>query len=399
MTQLLIKFFIKNHKETKLPSVREAYGNLGSIVGILANLLLCATKIGVGFLFNSISILADGLNNLSDAGSSIVTLVGFKLSSKPADEDHPFGHARIEYISGLIISFIIFLLGLELIKSSIMKIFNPEPLVVSSPMIFVLIFSILLKLWLSAFNHKLGKLIDSSTLEATAIDSRNDVIATSAILIAIIIAHFTGIQLDGYMGAFVGVFILYSGYTILKDTTSPLLGQAPDAAFLQEISSKLLSYEGVLGFHDLVLHSYGPNNYFASVHVEVSADEDLLSCHDKLDIIERDFKTNCNVNLVIHPDPVVTSDPETMTLRYKVTQLIQTIHPNLSLHDFRIVLGTTHTNLIFDVTVPIGYKTSPKDLAARIDELVKTIDPTYYTIITVDMNYTSTSISSETDFN
>lgn len=397
MTGLLIKFFIKNHTETKLPSVREAYGRLGSIVGILANLILCTTKIGVGFLFNSISILADGFNNLSDAGSSIVTLVGFKLSSKPADEDHPFGHARIEYISGLIISFIIFLLGFELIKSSAHKILHPEPLVVTSPMIFVLVFSIVLKLWLSYFNHKLGKIINSSTLEATAVDSRNDVVATLAILIAIIIAHFTNLQLDGYMGIFVGLFILYSGYNILKDTTSPLLGQAPDAKFVQELGHSLLSYDGILGFHDLVLHSYGPNQYFASVHVEVSSEEDLLSCHDKLDIIERDFKANFNVDLVIHPDPVVISDPETMALRYKVSQLIQTLHPNLSLHDFRIVLGTTHTNLIFDVAVPPGFKTSPKDLAAQIDSLVKTIDATYYTVITVDMNYTSTSISSEKD--
>lgn len=396
MTQLLIKCFIKNHTETKLPSVREAYGHLGSIVGILANMLLCATKISVGLLFSSVAILADGINNLSDAGSSIVTLVGFKLSSKPADEDHPFGHARIEYISGLIISFIIFLLGLELIKSSIAKIISPDPLVVNGPMIFVLIFSIIVKIWLSAFNYKIGKLIDSATLEATAADSRNDVIATSAILIAIIIAHFTGLQLDGYMGCGVGLFILYSGYSILKDTTSPLLGQAPDAEFTKAIEEKLLSYEGVLGFHDLVLHSYGPNNYFASVHVEVAAEEDLLSCHDKMDIIERDFKNNLNVNLVIHPDPVVTSDPKTMALQKQVAMLIQTIHPQLSLHDFRVVLGTTHTNLVFDVTVPVSYKTSPKDIAAKIDELVKTIDATYYTVITVDMNYTSTSISSDT---
>ena len=395
MTQLLIKCFIKNHTETKLPSVREAYGRLGSLVGILANIILCITKIGVGLLFNSVAILADGINNLSDAGSSIVTLVGFKLSSKPADEDHPFGHARIEYISGLIISFIIFLLGLELIKSSVTKIFHPDPLVVSLPMIFVLIFSILLKIWLSAFNYKLGSLIDSTTLEATAADSRNDVIATSAILVAFIIAHFTGLQLDGYMGTAVGVFILYSGYNILKETTSPLLGQAPDAAFTRDIETKLLGYDGVLGFHDLVLHSYGPNNYFASVHVEVAAEEDLLSCHDKLDLIERDFKKNFNVNLVIHPDPVVTSDPATVALRHKVTDLVQTIHPQLSLHDFRVVLGTTHTNLVFDVAVPPSYKTLPKDLAAKIDDLVKTIDETYYTVITIDMNYTSTSISSD----
>lgn len=395
MTKLLIKCFIKNHTETKLPSVREAYGRLGSIVGILANLILCLTKLGVGIIFNSIAILADGFNNLSDAGSSIVTLVGFKLSSKPADEDHPFGHARIEYISGLIISFIIFLLGFELIKSSISKIINPEPMLVSLPMIIVLVFSIILKLWLSYFNHTLGKLISSSTLEATATDSRNDVIATSAILIAIIISHFTGLQLDGYLGCLVGVFILYSGYGILIETTNPLLGQAVDSALTQEMGQKLLSYEGVLGYHDLVVHSYGPNHYFASVHVEVSADEDLLSCHDKLDLIERDFARDFNVTLVIHPDPIIISDPLIAALRYKVTQLIQTIHPHLSIHDFRIAKGTTRTTLIFDVMVPAGYKTAPKDLATHIDSLIKTIDVNYQTVITVDMNYTSTSITSD----
>ena len=394
MTHLLIRCFIKNYKEVKSPNVREAYGRLGSIVGILLNLLLCGIKIGVGLVFNSISILADGINNLSDAGSSIVTLIGFKLSSKPSDKDHPFGHARIEYISGLIIAFIIFLLGLELIQSSFQKILYPEPLIINSAMVIVLIFSILIKLWLSHFNFKLGEMIHSSTLTATAVDSRNDVIATDSILIAMLIMHFTGLQLDGVMGFIVGIFILYSGIEILKETTNPLLGTAPDTEFIEEVTNKLISYEGVLGFHDFVLHSYGPNHYFASVHVEVPAEDDLLSCHDRLDSIERDFKENLNINLVIHPDPVITSDATTTRLRNQVTEIVQTIHPQLSIHDFRIVTGLTHTTLLFDVLVPTDYKTSPKILADEIDKLIKKIDPNYYTIITVDIHYTSTSIKS-----
>lgn len=395
MTHLLIRYFIKNYQEVKSASVRAAYGRLGSIVGILTNILLCSLKIGVGFFFNSVAILADGINNLSDAGSSIVTLIGFKLSSKPADEDHPFGHARIEYIAGLIISFIILLLGLELIRSSFLKILNPEALVVNGAMFFVLIISILIKLWLSAFNYKLGNMIDSTTLKATAADSRNDVIATVAILISMIVMYFTHIQLDGIMGVIVGLFILYSGYTILKETMDPLLGQAPDTELTASLSEKLLSYDGILGFHDLMLHSYGPNIYFASVHLEVPAEEPLLSCHDKLDRIERDVKMLFNVDLVIHPDPVVTSDEKTLALKKQVADLVSAIHDDLSIHDFRSVMSSAHTRLIFDVLVPPNYKTSPENLAKIIDKLVKTLDPTFSTVITIDMNYTSTSIQSD----
>lgn len=394
MTNLLIKFFIKDYKNVGNPCTRQAYGNLGSIIGIIANLFLCAIKICIGIFLNSVAILADGINNLSDAGSSVITLIGFKISVKPADEDHPFGHARSEYIAGLIISFLILMLGIQLIKSSIDKIFNPEPTIINTLMFVVLICSILLKIWLSAFNYKLGKLINSSTMCATAADSRNDAITTTAILVSVIIAHFTGLQLDGYMGCGVGLFILYSGINILKETTSPLLGQAPDDNFTKLIQDKLKSYDGILGFHDLVLHSYGPNHWFASVHLEVSADEDLLSCHDKLDYIERDFKNTLGVNLVIHPDPVITSDSKTRALQEQVGNLILTIDKRLSIHDFRIVVGTTHTNLVFDVSVPASFKMSPKELARQIDQLIKQIDPTFYTVITVDTNYVSTSISS-----
>ncbi|MGL6173675.1 MAG: cation diffusion facilitator family transporter, partial [Cellulosilyticaceae bacterium] len=286
MTQFLIKTFIKNAEDIKNPRVREHYGLLGSIVGISCNLLLFLSKLTIGVIFNSISITADAINNLSDAGSSIITWIGFRLSSKPADEDHPFGHARVEYITGLVISFLILMLGIELIKSSFDKILHPEPLTFSSIIIVVLILSIAAKLWLSFFNRKLGNIIGSTTLKATATDSMNDVIATSVVLISILISHFTGFQVDGYMGMIVALFIIYSGINLIKETISPLLGEAPTAELVLSIEEKISSYEGVLGFHDLVVHNYGPDRCFASVHVEVDANEDILKSHDLIDNIE-----------------------------------------------------------------------------------------------------------------
>lgn len=394
MTRLLIKCFIKNPENITDHKVRESYGLLGSIVGIIANAILCLTKIGVGILFNSMSILADGLNNLSDAGSSIVTLIGFRLSSKPADEDHPYGHARIEYLSGLIVSFIILILGLELIRSSFDKIIHPEPLSFSLVMAIVLIFSIVIKLWLALFNKKLGKRIDSTTMLATAADSLNDVIATSAVLIALIIAKFTGWHLDGYMGVLVGCFVFYSGIQLIKETVNPLLGEAPSPELIQTVEKKLMSYPVICGFHDLVLHSYGPNRYFASVHAEVPANANLLHCHDIIDSIEKDFQKELGINLVIHLDPIVTDDALTNTLKAQIKTIVTTIDPSLSIHDFRLVSGPTHSNLIFDVAVPVAFPIKPKELAHMIDTKVKELNHTYYTVITIDTNYVSTSISS-----
>lgn len=394
MTRLLIQCFIKNPENITDHKVRESYGLLGSIVGIIANAILCLTKIGVGLLFNSMSILADGLNNLSDAGSSIVTLIGFRLSNKPADEDHPYGHARIEYLSGLIVSFIILILGLELIRSSFDKIIHPEPLSFSLAMVIVLILSIATKLWLALFNRKLGKRIDSTTMLATAADSLNDVIATSAVLIALIVAKFTGWHLDGYMGILVGVFVFYSGIQLIKETVNPLLGEAPSCELIQTVQEKLMSYPFVCGFHDLVLHSYGPNRYFASVHAEVPADANLLHCHDIIDSIEKDFERELGINLVIHLDPIITDDALTNALKTQIKAIVSTIDPSLSIHDFRLVSGPTHSNLIFDVAVPVAFPIKPKELAHMIDTKVKELDDTYYTVITIDTNYVSTSISS-----
>ncbi len=394
MTQLLIKWFIKTPEEVQNPNVRHAYGNLGSIVGIITNIILSLSKMGIGLLFNSMAIFADGINNLSDAGSSVVTLIGFKLSAKPADEDHPFGHARIEYVAGMIVSFIILILGVDLIRSSIDKIFNPEPILFNASLIVVLVLSILVKLWLSRFNSILGKKIDSATMIATSTDSRNDVIATSAVLVAIIINYFTNINLDGLMGALVGCFILYSGISLIKETTNPLLGQAPNPEFISAIEAKLLSYEEITGFHDLVVHSYGPNRWFATVHAEVPAEANLLHCHDIIDNIERDLQKEMGIDLVIHLDPIVTDDPVANALKLQVKELANKIDPGLSIHDFRMVIGPTHSNIIFDIAVPVGFKQSPTDLASTLDLEIKRINPTYYSVITVDTNYISTSITS-----
>lgn len=394
MTQFLIKTFIKDYDNVKDFKVRESYGLLGGLVGIIANLLLCTTKIAIGLLGGSIAILADGLNNLSDAGSSIVSLIGFKLSSKPADEDHPYGHARIEYLSGLIVSFIILLLGIELIRSSFDKILHPESLKFSWLMVAALVLSILIKVWLYFFNRNLGKRIDSTTMIATATDSLNDVIATTAVLIALFIAKFTGFNLDGYMGVIVGLFIFYSGFNLIKETTNPLLGEAPSTELVEMIQVKLLSYPNICGYHDLVLHSYGPNRYFASVHAEVPSDAHLLECHDIIDMIEKDFSRELGINLVIHLDPIITDDALSNNLKQQVEKIVHDIDLNLSIHDFRIVSGQTHTNLIFDVLVPTSFKIKPTLLAQMISEEVKKMNESYYAIITIDTNYISTSYHS-----
>lgn len=390
MINFIIKRFIKDYENVKDASVRGAYGRLGSIVGISANIFLSMSKIVVGTLFNSISITADGVNNLSDAGSSVVTLIGFKISGKPADKDHPFGHARIEYLTGLVVGVVILLLGVELLKSSVQKIRNPESIVFSWTMIFVLVLSIVIKIWLSYFNLKIGKKISSSTMKATAMDARNDVIATSAVLISIFIAKFTGFEVDGYMGALVGLFILYSGYSILKDILNPLLGEMPDHDFIEKIEKKILSYEGIINIHDLVVHNYGPNRYFATVHAEVNANDDILKSHDMIDNIERDFAKDLDINLVIHLDPIITNDKEINQLRCMTGKIIKSIDEKLSMHDFRVVKGETHTNLIFDVVIPVGYEIKSSELIGKIEKAVKKENENYYAVVTIDENYVST---------
>lgn len=390
MLRLLIKAFIKNSNDTHLPSVRMAYGQLGSIVGIFINTLLALSKVAIGLFAKSISITADGINNLSDAGSSVITLIGFKLSSKPADDDHPFGHARIEYISALIVSFLILLLGMELIKNSISKILNPSPLSFNYLMLIVLAISIGVKLWLSYFYHHLGALIHSTAMKATATDSMNDVLATSAVFISLLISKWLNFNIDAYMGLVVACFIIYSGIKIIQETVSPLLGEAPSTDLVATIEEKLKCYEGVLGIHDLMVHNYGPSRCFATVHVEVASNENILESHDMIDNIERDFITDLGIHLVIHLDPIVTDDEVTNTLRHFVCELVHSIDPKLSIHDFRLVCGTTHTNLVFDMIVPNHFYLSHKKLLNLIDVMIKEKDPSYYAVVTIDTNYIST---------
>lgn len=393
MTNFIIRKFIKNYEDVKNASVREAYGKLGSIVGIIVNLVLSVSKISIGSLFNSISITADGVNNLSDASSSVITLIGFKLAGKPADKDHPFGHARFEYISGLIVAFAILLLGTELIKSSFNKIINPEVVDFGNSMIIVLILSIVVKIWLSRFNGILGDKISSSTIKATSMDARNDVIATSAVLVSIIISKYTAFQIDGYMGVLVALFIIYSGINILKDIMNPILGELPDPGLISEIENKIMSYEGILNIHDLVVHNYGPNRYFATVHAEVDAKQDILVCHDLIDNIERDFAEDFDINLVIHLDPIITDDKEINHLKNLTHEILNSIDNKLSMHDFRVVKGTTHTNLIFDVVVPVDLEINTKELVYNIEKSIKEENESYYAVITIDKNYVSTCIN------
>ncbi len=393
MINFIIRKFIKSHENVKDPSVREAYGMLGSVVGILFNIILSISKIAIGTIFKSISITADGANNLSDAGSSVVTFIGFKMSGKPADKNHPFGHARIEYITGLVVGAIIFILGFELVKSSVDKVRNPEITEFSWIMVFVLLFSIAVKVWLSYFNLKLADKISSSTMKATAMDSRNDCISTSAVLASLFVSKYTGLEIDGYMGIVVALFILYSGYSILKDILSPLLGEMPDPKFVEKIENKILSYEGIINIHDLVIHNYGPNRYFATVHAEVDANEDIMKSHDMIDNIERDFARDMDINLVIHLDPIITNDEEINHLKSMTEKIIKKIDKRLTIHDFRVVKGETHTNIIFDVVIPVGYDMNSSDLVKKIEESIKTVNQKYYAVVTIDKNYVSTYVN------
>ena len=387
MTNLLIKLFLKN-KDSSTPHGREAYGRVAGIVGIVCNLLLSVIKFIIGSVTNSVSITADATNNMTDAGSSIVTLIGFRLSEKPADEDHPYGHARIEYITGLIISFLTLIIGYDILKTSVSKIFNPEEIVFNWVSVVILGVSIFFKLWLSVFNKTLGKKIKSQALEATAADSRNDVISTAAVLIATVISHFTGFNLDGYMGLCVAVFIIISGIGLVKETVGPLLGQAPSKEMYELIENKILSYENVLGVHDLMVHSYGPGSYFASAHIEMDAKIDVLTCHDIMDTIERDFANNDSIHIVVHLDPTVLDCDETNELKESVKEILYDIDPIITFHDFRVVYGEKAKNVLFDVVIPPKYKYSDTELISIIKNRVNEAgNGNLYAVVVVDRSY------------
>lgn len=389
MINNLIKIFVKGYDDPSNPTVRVKYGNFASAVGILCNVFLCIIKGVIGFVFNSVSILADAFNNLSDAGNSVISLIGFLIADKPADKDHPYGHERIEYISCLLVSFFIIAVGFSLLKTSVLKIINPVPTDVNYIAVAVLAVSVAVKLWMGFFYKKIGKIIDSDVLYANSTDSYNDVISTSAVLITALINIFTNINLDAFAGFAVSIFIVISGFSILKDTINKLLGTMPDSELVNKIIEKINSYDGVMGIHDLVVHSYGPNKCFATVHVEVPVDEDIIVSHDMIDNIERDFARDLNINLVIHLDPVITDDEETLNLKNKIFKIVQDISNDISFHDFRIVRGETHSNILFDIVIPPSFYIPENELVHIISEEIKKIDENFYPVITVDKNYIS----------
>lgn len=387
MGNLLVKLFIKDHENTSDPAVREQYGKFAGIVGIVSNLILCTMKILIGLFSKSIAIVADGINNLADASSSIITLVGFKLASQPEDEDHPYGHARIEYLTGLFISIFIIVIGFSLLKTSVDKIINPEAMDFSNVTIIVLVIAIAIKLWQAMFNVSIGKKIKSVTLMATAADSRNDVISTSVVLVSVLIGKFTGLVIDGYMGCLVALFIIWSGIQLVRETSSPLLGEAPDdelVASIVEIASK----EPIsMGMHDLIVHNYGPGKVFASMHVEVDAKGDIMEAHDAIDNLERKIKEELHIEFVIHMDPVVLDDPIINEMRKIIVDALIPIEGLTNIHDFRIVPGPTHTNILFDAVRLNDCKLSEKEILKIANEAAQAVNPAYFVVITFDKQY------------
>ncbi len=384
MTDLILRIFVRDHKNTEDPAVRDKCGRVAGAVGIVTKCLLFLMKIIVGTVFHSVSVTADAVNNLTDSGSSVVTLIGFKMASKPADEKHPFGHARIEYLSGVIVSFIVIFLGLQLGMSSVEKILTPEENALTPVALVVLVISILAKLWQCLFYRKVGRMIKSESVEATSKDSRNDVIATSVVLLGAVITMLTGVNLDGYMGAAVALFIVFSGVQLTISTADPLLGQAPEGELVQTITEKMLSYPGIIGMHDLAVHNYGVGRCFASAHCEVDAKNDILVSHDLIDNIERDFSRDLGIHMVIHLDPVIVGDARTDALHCKVQSLVTALYPTVTIHDFRVIWGVTHSNIVFDAAVPFAVKDSDAVITQKLEAEIQKLDPDYRTVVTID---------------
>lgn len=384
MTNILLRLFIKNCEDTQNPAVRSSIGKLAGLTGIVCNCLLTVLKLVIGLLVGSMAIIADGVNNLSDAASSLTTLLGFRMAQRPADKQHPYGHARYEYLSGLAVAALILLIGAELVKSSIAKIIKPEPIDISAATIALLAASVAMKLWMSGFYKTLGKKINSTALYATSVDSRNDVISTCAVLLGCLVNYLFGLNIDGYVGLAVAIFILYSSVGIAKDTISPLLGQQADDELVDKITELVLSHEKVLGVHDLLVHDYGPGRCYASAHVELSADEDPMACHDIIDDIECDVLEKMNVHFVIHYDPVVQNDAEQNEMRRTVGEIVSELNPAFSIHDFRIVRGSAQSKLVFDLGVPYSMIEKKKEIKERIDAALNERGKKYITIIRFD---------------
>lgn len=387
MTCLLIKLFVKDSGNIRSQTVRTRYGLLSGWVGIFLNILLFGAKLTAGSLTNSISITADAINNLSDAGSSAVTLLGVRFAGKPSDDEHPFGHGRFEYISALIVSFIILAMGIELAKNSVDKIIHPEPLIFSFPVVLILAATMFAKLWLAFFNRRLGKRINSPTMQAVVKDSLSDIAATSATLVSLIVSKYTGISIDGYMGIIVAGFIFSAGIGIIKSIIGPLLGESPNQDLVIKIKEKILSYEDITGLHDLILHNYGPGRFFGSVHAEVPVDIDIIQGHDTADLIERDIKREYGISMVVHIDPIAVSDERTNYLKSRVADIVASIDERYEIHDFRIVESPSHTNLIFDLVIPHKHSVKRRDIAFQLENKIRELDETYYAVITVEHTF------------
>ena len=387
LTRALCRRFIKNSENHTDPKVRLAYGRLAGIVGILCNALLCILKLIAGILAGSVAMIADAFNNLSDAGSSVVTLIGFKLAGAPPDKDHPFGHGRMEYLSAMGVAVLIILAGFELAGSALDKILHPTESSFSLISTVILAVSIGIKLWMALFSGRIGRLIHSDALAAAGTDSRNDVLCTAVVLISSVVGYFTSWSPDGWVGMAVALFVIWSGFTVIRDTVSPLLGQAPDPQLVADIQQTVLSYEGVIGIHDLIVHDYGPGRIIVSLHAEVPEDQPISKSHDVIDNIEVELLEKFNILSCIHMDPVDTDNPETLRLKEMTIGLMNGIDERLTLHDFRVVAGETHTNLLFDLVVPHQTKNT-EELAARMRDAVHNADPKLYAVIKVEHSYT-----------
>ncbi len=389
MISILSRIFIKNSKDTKNPVVRQAYGMLCGALGIALNIFLFMVKFLAGQVSGSIAITADAFNNLSDAGSSVITLFGFKMAGQKPDSDHPFGHGRIEYISGLLVSIIILIMAFELFKSSVDKILHPQAVEASTLVLVILILSICVKVYMYLYNRSVSRKIDSAAMMATAKDSISDSIATVVVLLTTLLANLTEIQADGWCGLLVAAFVFYAGFSAAKDTISPLLGQPPEPEFVKRIEEIIMEYkdQGVIGIHDLVVHNYGPGRVMLSVHVEVPSTGDILVLHDMIDLIEHRLGNELGCSAVIHMDPICLDDEKTNEMKQKVAGIVSGMEGNVSFHDFRIVQGPTHTNLIFDVVVPFDYKMTDSEVMKYLQDKISELDENYFAVIEVDKAY------------
>lgn len=387
MISFLAQKFIKNSHDTHLPSVRAAYGTLCGIAGIVLNLLLFGIKLFAGLISGAISIVSDAFNNFMDAASSVITLIGFRLSEQKPDKDHPFGHGRIEYVAGLVVSMLIILVGFELGKSSIEKILHPETVEFSLVAVVILGVSVVVKLYMAAYNFRIGKKISSAAMRATGTDSLSDSVATGTVLLCLLVSYWFDLQLDAYCGLLVSGFIMFSGIRAAKETVDPLLGSAPDKELIDRITEIVYAQPCVSGIHDLIVHDYGPGRMMISLHAEVPADADILEMHDAIDQIEKELRDALLCDAVIHMDPIATDDEQVLAVREKVSSLVTCIDKSLTIHDFRMVVGPTHTNVIFDITVPFEVKKSDGEIRESIETIIKTIDPNYFAVVNIEKSY------------